>query len=79
MGNRAVIMTKDGFENAKIAKYAYDCGLKYLTVYAFSTENWKRDAKEVALLMHLLDKFTSDLLVSDEKREIRIKVYGVTS
>lgn len=60
----------------KIAKYAYDCGLKYLTVYAFSTENWKRDAKEVALLMHLLDKFTSDLLVSDEKREIRIKVYG---
>lgn len=60
----------------KIAKYAYDCGLQYLTVYAFSTENWKRDASEVTLLMKLLDKFTSDLLVSDEKREIRIKVYG---
>lgn len=59
-----------------IAKYAYDCGLQYLTVYAFSTENWKRDASEVTLLMKLLDKFTSDLLVSDEKREIRIKVYG---
>ena len=59
-----------------IAKYAYDCGLQYLTVYAFSTENWKRDASEVTLLMKLLDKFTSDLLVSEEKREIRIKVYG---
>ena len=68
---------KAGAEAVKnIAKYAYDCGLQYLTVYAFSTENWKRDASEVTLLMKLLDKFTSDLLVSDEKREIRIKVYG---
>ncbi len=68
---------KAGAEAVKnIAKYAYDSGLKYLTVYAFSTENWKRDAAEVTLLMKLLDKFTSDLLVSDEKREIRIKVYG---
>lgn len=68
---------KAGAEAVKnIAKYAYDCGLQYLTVYAFSTENWKRDAAEVTLLMKLLDKFTSDLLVSDEKREIRIKVYG---
>ena len=68
---------KAGAEAVKnIAKYAYDCGLKYLTVYAFSTENWKRDKSEVSLLMKLLDKFTSDLLVSDEKREIRIKVYG---
>jgi undecaprenyl diphosphate synthase len=68
---------KAGAEAVKnIVKYAYDCGLKYLTVYAFSTENWKRDASEVSLLMKLLDKFTSDLLVSDEKREIKIKVYG---
>lgn len=68
---------KAGAEAVKnIAKYAYDSGLKYLTVYAFSTENWKRDVSEVTLLMKLLDKFTSDLLVSDEKREIRIKVYG---
>ena len=68
---------KAGAEAVKnIAKYAYDCGLKYLTVYAFSTENWKRDKSEVSLLMKLLDKFTSDLLVSDEKREIQIRVYG---
>lgn len=68
---------KAGAEAVKnITKYAYDCGLKYLTVYAFSTENWKRDATEVTLLMKLLDKFTSELLESDEKRQIRIKVYG---
>lgn len=68
---------KAGAEAVKnIVKYAYDCGLKYLTVYAFSTENWKRDKSEVSLLVKLLDKFTSDLLVSDEKREIQIRVYG---
>ncbi len=68
---------KAGAENVKkIVKYAYDCNLKYLTVYAFSTENWKRDKAEVTLLMQLLKKFTDELLESDEKREIRIKVYG---
>lgn len=68
---------KAGAETVKsIVKYAYDCGLKYLTVYAFSTENWKRDKAEVTLLMKLLDKFTTELLESDEKREVKIKVYG---
>lgn len=68
---------KAGAEAVKnIVKYSYDIGLKYLTVYAFSTENWKRDAAEVALLMKLLDKFTTELLESDEKREVKIKVYG---
>ncbi len=68
---------KAGAEAVKrIAKYAYDSGLQYLTVYAFSTENWKRDKSEVSLLMKLLDKFTTELLQSDEKRKIRIKVYG---
>lgn len=68
---------KAGAEAVKnIVKYAYDSGLKYLTVYAFSTENWKRDTAEVNLLMKLLDKFTTELLESDEKREVKIKVYG---
>lgn len=68
---------KAGAEAVKnIVKYAYDCGLKYLTVYAFSTENWKRDKAEISLLMRLLDKFTTELLESDEKREVKIKVYG---
>ncbi len=68
---------KAGAENVKkIVKYAYECNLKYLTLYAFSTENWKRDKTEVSLLMKLLEKFTDDLLNGKEKREIRIKIYG---
>lgn len=68
---------KAGAENVKkIVKYAYECNLKYLTLYAFSTENWKRDKTEVLLLMKLLEQFTNELLNSDEKREIRIKIYG---
>ena len=38
----------------KIASYANEIGLKYLTVYAFSTENWKRTKEEVGALMILL-------------------------
>ena len=68
---------KAGAETVKkIIKYAYECDLKYLTLYAFSTENWKRDASEVTLLMKLLEKFTDELLEGKEKREVRIKVYG---
>ncbi len=69
---------KAGAETVKkIVRYAYDCGLEYLTLYAFSTENWKRDASEVKLLMKLLEKFTDELLNDkDEKRDIRIKIYG---
>ena len=60
----------------KIVKYAYDIGLEYLTLYAFSTENWKRSKTEVSLLMKLFEKYTDELLNGDEKREIRFKVYG---
>ena len=61
---------KVGAERVKeIVKYSYDIGLKYLTVYAFSTENWKRDPAEVALLMKLLEKFSDEILESDEKRK----------
>ena len=68
---------KAGADNVKkIVKYAYECNLKYLTLYAFSTENWKRDKNEVSLLMKLLEKFTDELLNGKEKREIRIKIYG---
>ena len=67
----------EGANNVKkIINYAYDCGLEYLTVYAFSTENWKRDKTEVTLLMKLLDKFSTELLESGDKRDIRLKVYG---
>ena len=67
---------KAGADNVKkIVKYAYECNLKYLTLYAFSTENWKRDKNEVSLLMKLLEKFTDELFNAKQKREIRIKIY----
>ena len=40
-----------------IATYCKDIGLEYLTVYAFSTENWKRPAEEVSAIMGLLKKY----------------------
>ncbi len=45
-----------------IAEYARDIGVKYLTVYAFSTENWSRPKDEVDSLMNLLRKYLSDML-----------------
>ena len=60
----------------KIAKYANKIGLKALTVYAFSTENWKRSEEEVGALMLLLrsylDRFSKDCDVEN----IRINIIG---
>ena len=58
---------KEGAENLKrIAKYANEIGIKYLTVYAFSTENWKRTEEEVGALMFLLKWYLDDLLNSSD-------------
>ena len=48
----------------RIATYCKDLGMDYLTVYAFSTENWKRSSEEVGAIMGLLKKY---LLESIEK------------
>lgn len=50
-----------------IAEYASNIGVEYLTVYAFSTENWKRPKEEVDALMNLLKKYLKDMLKSDTK------------
>ena len=68
---------KQGAENLeKIAKYANKIGLKALTVYAFSTENWKRSEEEVGALMLLLrnylDRFAKDCNIEN----IKINVLG---
>ncbi len=60
----------------KIINYAYDCDLEYLTLYVFSTENWKRSENEVKFLMNLLFNFTGELLLKNDERNIKIKVYG---
>ena len=44
----------------KIVRYANKIGLEYITVYAFSTENWKRAEEEVKALMMLLQNYLDD-------------------
>ena len=67
---------KEGAENLKrIAKFANKIGIKYLTVYAFSTENWKRSQEEVGAIMKLLKFYLLDFFNwSDEN--IKINVLG---
>ena len=60
----------------KIASFANDIGLKYLTVYAFSTENWKRTKEEVGALMVLLNYYLDKFLNKESLRNIRIRVLG---
>ena len=60
----------------KIASYANEIGLKYLTVYAFSTENWKRTKEEVGALMALLGYYLDKFLNRESLRNIKIRVLG---
>lgn len=71
---------KSGAENAKtIAKTAYDLGIKYLTLYAFSTENWNRSPKEVEQLMFLLNYYLKHDKGEINKNNMRLNVIGDTS
>lgn len=60
----------------QICEDAHNLGIKYLTVYAFSTENWKRPKKEVDALMKLLDKYLSDCIERSSKNNMRVRVLG---
>jgi len=60
----------------QICEDADSLGIKYLTVYAFSTENWKRPKKEVDALMKLLDKYLSDCIERSTKNNMRVRVLG---
>ena len=60
----------------RIAAYCNEIGVKYLTVYAFSTENWKRSADEVSGIMILLENYLKEALRDMEKNRIRFKVFG---
>ena len=67
---------REGAENLKrIARYANEIGIKYMTVYAFSTENWKRSEVEVSALMKILKFFINDF-IKNSKSNIKIKVIG---
>ncbi len=60
----------------RVAAHCNDLGVKYLTVYAFSTENWKREADEVASIMGLLERYLKELLRDLEKNRIRFRAFG---
>lgn len=60
----------------KIVRYANKIGLEYITVYAFSTENWKRSEDEVGALMILLQKYLDDYSKRADTENIKVKVLG---
>ena len=67
---------KEGLENLKkLVKHIYEKGVKYISVYAFSTENFKRSKEEVDYLMNLLIKFSK----RESKRFIKEKIKVVFS
>lgn len=60
----------------RICEDAYRLGVKYLTVYAFSTENWKRPQDEVDALMNLLRNYMKTCLKTAEKNRMKVRVLG---
>ena len=60
----------------KIANYCRTLGVEYLTVYAFSTENWKRSKEEVSAIMKLLGNYLKEALQDMEKNHVRFKFFG---
>ena len=63
----------------KIIEDAHDMGVKYLTVYAFSTENWNRPEEEVKALMKLLRNYLKDCIERANKNDMRVRVIGERS
>lgn len=60
----------------QICEDAWNLGIKYLTVYAFSTENWSRPKKEVDALMKLLRSYLKDCIKRTTKNNMRVRVIG---
>lgn len=60
----------------RIVRYANKIGLQYITVYAFSTENWKRTKEEVGALMLLLQTYLDDYSKRADTENIKVKILG---
>lgn len=60
----------------QIIEDAYKMGIEYVTVYAFSTENWKRSQEEVDALMKLLGKYLIDCIERSTKNNMQVRVIG---
>lgn len=63
----------------KMVRYANKIGIKYFTVYAFSTENWKRSDDEVKSLMDLLKNYLDDYTKRADSENVKVKVWGDVS
>jgi len=60
----------------RVCEDAYKMGVKYLTVYAFSTENWSRPQEEVDALMNLLRSYMKDCVKISQKNNMRVRIIG---
>ena len=60
----------------KIIKFSIKQKIKYLTLYAFSTENWKRPKKEINFLFNLLENFLKEKIEDLNKQKIKLKIIG---
>lgn len=60
----------------RAAEHLADLGVEYFTVYAFSTENWKRPREEVAEIMTLLEKYLHKAIREMRQRNIRLRFFG---
>ncbi len=60
----------------KIVRYANKIGIKHITVYAFSTENWKRTVDEVKALMMLFQSYLDDYAKRADTENIKVKIIG---
>ena len=68
---------KKGLETVeKIIQAAIEKNIKYLTLFVFSTENWKRPLKEIKFLFTLLDKYIDKEILNLIKKDIKIKIIG---
>ena len=76
-GKPAAFGHKEGAKTLeKIVRYANKIGLKYITVYAFSTENWKRTEEEVKSLMFLFQSYLSDYANRADHDNIKLQFIG---
>ena len=71
LGHKAGLKTVE-----KIIKTTIKNNIKYLTLYAFSTENWKRPKKEISFLFNLLENFLIDKISELHKKNIKLKIIG---
>ena len=69
-----------GAKNVEVVcKAAHELGVKYLTMYAFSTENWNRPDHEVSALMKLLESYLKNCIRTADRNQMRVRVIGDTT